>query len=72
MTQRLILFASLVALGTTLWWSTPRAQDRPACTQECRVQEQECIDECGERNDPIECEADCRDAAASCLQFCSD
>lgn len=68
---RLALGIFLGILGTTLWWSSPQAQDQEAaCKASCQEQQQYCIQACSEHPDPVECDANCRDALRDCRRRC--
>ena len=70
MIRRLALGVLILALGTTVWWSTSQAQDEQSCKAECQRQQQQCISSCGAESNPIECEASCRDEAYTCEEQC--
>ena len=64
-----------VCLGLVVTGSSVgRAQGPGAdvCERVCSEREASCITACGEHDDPIECEAACRDAAAACERECED
>ena len=71
MTFRLAFGALLISVALTAWWSTSDAQNEDACRSDCRVQEQQCMEACGEHSNPVECDADCRDQAQDCHAGCN-
>jgi hypothetical protein len=65
------LLACLLLLAGS---GSARAQTEPedACEQACSQQEGLCIDACSEGEDPIECEAGCRDGGEDCRARCRE
>jgi hypothetical protein len=71
MRSRWVLVALLIAISTTMWWSTTYADsEENDCVSACEMQKQQCVEVCGDHSDPIECDADCRDAFEDCRQQC--
>ncbi len=46
--------------------------DEGPCHQACAQQETRCLEGCAHHDNPMECEADCRDVAWSCRDRCRD
>lgn len=69
---RRIAVTVLAAAGLALWSLTTGAQviEGDGCRQACFAQKSECVSACGTHSNPIECEADCRDALNDCLDRC--
>jgi hypothetical protein len=67
------VLAALV-LGTGLAASAVDEVDEEeaACKEACQVAFEECADACSEHDDPVECDADCRDEHEDCQQRCSE
>jgi len=71
MNFRLMLGASLVGLALTAWMSTTQAQDGgDACRSACEMQQQQCMQACGEHRNPMDCDVDCRDEGMDCRARC--
>ena len=66
----------ILAAGLTLatWIGVAFAQDpeESPCREACEQQETQCVEACGQHANPMECEADCRDASWKCRGRCRD
>jgi hypothetical protein len=65
----------LVATGTLAAWigvALAQNPDEGPCHQACAQQETHCLEACAHHDDPMECEADCRDVAWNCRDRCRD
>ena len=57
-----LTMASLLLGGSTAW---ALDEEREACVEACHEAKAQCVDSCGTHDNPMECEADCRDAATN-------
>ena len=65
----LAIVACLLAMGSMVGAEAPSADE--ACEQACLEQESACMTDCAHHDNPIECEANCREAKFDCLRSCS-
>ena len=71
MAHRLALGALLIVLGLTAWWTTSLAEDgNHACKEQCQEIQEQCIQECDEHPNPIECTSQCEDDGWACRNHC--
>ncbi len=66
---------ALAAGGTLAAWIGVALAQNPEegpCHQACAQQETRCVEDCGHHDNPMECEADCRDASWNCRDRCRD
>jgi hypothetical protein len=71
MNHRLPLGALLIVIGMTAWWTTSQAQDsEQTCKSECREIQEQCVQECDQHPNPIECTSQCEDDGWACRERC--
>jgi hypothetical protein len=70
MKLRVALGALLIAIAMTLGWSSTHTRDGEACRSACEEVASQCITACGEHENPVECESDCRDDEEDCMARC--
>jgi hypothetical protein len=71
--RRPILLALLTAACLGAMWSFgtgAQVIDSTPCQKSCYEQKSLCISACGTETNPVECEAQCHDQLADCLQQC--
>jgi len=59
--------ACLLAMASGPAWGQ---EPDEACTAACRAAREQCVTECSEHDDPIECDARCKEQADDCLDRC--
>jgi len=68
-----IIVAFFAACGAAVLGSlvvSAEVGEADACRSACQEQKARCVTECGAHPDPVECEADCRDALYDCQREC--
>jgi len=70
---RLALGASLLGLSLAVWIAatpTTHAYGETPCEEVCEAAHQQCIEECGNHSNPVECAAPCRRTLQDCTHQC--
>ena len=67
---RSIRIAVLLVLVVMLLGATERDREREVCEDACRSQGEQCVEQCADYHDPIECDAQCRESREDCLREC--
>ena len=69
-TIRRVLVLAVAALATWSLVAWGQAIEENPCRRACYEEQSSCVDDCGEHNNPVECEGECRDAVEDCLREC--
>jgi hypothetical protein len=73
MTRRSVLFALLGAACLVAIWSFAtwgQVIDASACERSCNEHHTAYVTACGTHDNPVECDADCRDQLEGCQEQC--